>query len=72
MYDRVIHWRWQHHYQDGIDLYYDENYSAVVEKMERSLAEFYSEADECRLLCENSFDHEEFPAFYNAIAGTHQ
>ena len=54
---------------EAIKLYNSEEYEKTVETMEKALMLYHKAYDRCSALCEEPYDHESLPEFYNAIAG---
>ncbi|CAH1786500.1 unnamed protein product, partial [Owenia fusiformis] len=59
---------YQAYYLQALDHYKKDEWLMVLENMEKALQNYYKEHEQCAALCEEKYDHESFPEFYNAIS----
>lgn len=55
-------------YVDGLRAYTAENYTEVINKMERSLAQYIRDLNECRAFCEGEFNQGWLPDLITSVA----
>ena len=59
---------YQESYKEGVAAYEKKNYQAVKDKMEHGLEAYLEEEENCRVMCEGSFDQDNMqPDLYIAV-----
>jgi len=57
-------------FQNGVDAYYNEDWSTAVQYIEKSLPEYFKEYDNCLALCDYPYDQSAFSELHQQIVSS--